>query len=630
MHRSSGEGFVQLRQNSWCWLTGIVLGSFAFGACGFINYEYRNQTGGPGETTGPADGDLAAIDPPRRPEAELAFGLKQLDLAWSATDNTTHYRLREQNDDGSSSVLVDNIPAQQLSLSLDIPAHMQSWSSNLLLEACNSGGCTASDPISLAPGMLSTIGYFKASNTQASDAFGFSVALSADGRTLAVGAPGEDSGHGGIDGNQNDNSANGSGAVYLFAREASGWAQQAYIKASNPRAWHAFGFAVALSGDGNTLVVGSPGESSSADGINGNQNDNSASDAGAVYAFVRSGSAWSQQAYIKASNSGAGDNFGETLALSRDGNTLAVGAAWEDSSAVGIGGDQSNEGRMNSGSTYVFSRSGSAWSQQAYIKAPNPDVGDNFGHATALSASGDMLAVGAIGENSNATGINGNQGSNSAHEAGAVYVLTRSGSTWSHRDYIKASNTTSGMVFGYALALSEDGSRLASGAPFEDGGASGINGNQADTSANNAGAAYVFARNGSGWSQQAYIKASNPQPNFLFGMALAMSGDGNTLAVGSPAEGSSTVGINSVADVAAPSAGAGYVFRQLDGAWSQRSYVKAPNTDAGDDLGTSLALSADGNTLAINAAEGERSNATGINGNQTDNSLLRAGAVYLY
>src|SRR6266705_2453345 len=106
---------------------------------------------------------------------------------------------------------------------------------------------------------------------------------------------------------------------------------QAYVKASNTGAADEFGFAVALSSDGNTLVVGAPGEASA-----GAETDNSAPSAGAVYVYTRSGAAWSQQAYIKASNPGAGDQFGTSVALSSNGNTLAVGAPGEDSSVTGI------------------------------------------------------------------------------------------------------------------------------------------------------------------------------------------------------------------------------------------------------------------------------------------------------
>src|SRR5262249_32447715 len=149
--------------------------------------------------------------------------------------------------------------------------------------------------------------YLKASNTDAQDRFGFSVALSADGTTLAVGADLESSAATGVDGNQADNSALNAGAVYIFTSVGTTWDQQAYLNSSNTNAGEWFGFSVTMSADGNTLAVGAFDEASSATGINGNQANNAAANAGAVYVFSRSGTTWAQQAYIKASNTGAND-----------------------------------------------------------------------------------------------------------------------------------------------------------------------------------------------------------------------------------------------------------------------------------------------------------------------------------
>src|SRR5204863_6955164 len=114
-----------------------------------------------------------------------------------------------------------------------------------------------------------------------------------------------------------------------------------------------------------------PLESSAAKGINGAQNDDSVYSAGAVYVYTRTASGWRQQAYVKASNTGANDQFGFSIALSADGNTMAVSAVYEDSGATGINGNQNDNSVPDSGAVYVFTRAGTAWSQQAYIKASN-------------------------------------------------------------------------------------------------------------------------------------------------------------------------------------------------------------------------------------------------------------------
>src|SRR5262245_45512124 len=152
----------------------------------------------------------------------------------------------------------------------------------------------------------------------------------------------------------------------------------------------------------------------------------------------------------------------------------------------------------------------SGWKQVGYIKAANPGEGDEFGFSTALSADGNTLAVGAKMESNSATGINPKERDHAAYGAGAVYVYARSGNKWVQQAYLKASNTGSDDQFGFVVTLSGDGNTLAVSAPFEDSNATGINGNQADNSFENSGAVYVFSRSGATWSQQAYIKASNP------------------------------------------------------------------------------------------------------------------------
>ena len=432
--------------------------------------------------------------------------------------------------------------------------------------------------------------YIKASNTDTDDQFGWSfVALSGD--TLVVASHHEASAATGINGDQSDNSIHRAGAAYVFTRNAGVWSQQAYIKASNTGADDAFGIAFAFSGD--TLAV-SGFDDSAATGIDGDQSDSSVAGAGAVYVFTRTAGVWSQQAYIKASNAAADIFFGTSIALS--GDTLAVSTPWEDSAATGINGDESNTNADGSGAVYVFTRTAGVWSQQAYIKASNTDAFDEFG--TSIALSGDTLAVGAHEERSAATGINANQ-DNTGSENGAVYVFTRTAGVWSQQAYIKASNTDDGDHFGVSVALSGD--TLAVGTRFEDSAATGIDGDQSDNNAANAGAVYVFTRTAGVWSQQAYVKASNTDAGDGFGVRVALSGD--RLAVGARFEGSAATSIDGdETDNSAANAGAVYLFTRNAGVWSQTDYVKASNTDPGDEFGASIALS--GDTLAVGASFG--------------------------
>jgi hypothetical protein len=411
-------------------------------------------------------------------------------------------------------------------------------------------------------------------------------------------------------------------SVTIDREDPAKLAQQTYIKASNTGDGDQFGGAVALSGD--TLAIVANQEDSAATGINGDSFDDSAAGAGAVYVFRRDETnTWIEEAYIKASNTGTGDAFGRSIALS--GDTLAVGAFHEDSAATGIDGDQTDNGTIDAGAVYVFTRDATgSWVQQPYIKASNTDSTDGFGVSVALA--GDTLAVGAHLEDSTATGIDGDQSDNSSANSGAVYVFARDAAgLWTQQAYIKASNTDSDDQFGKSVSLSDD--TLAVGAPNERSKTTGINGDQTNNSWSGTGAVYVFTRDATDtWNQQAYIKASNTGNGDLFGESIALSGD--TLVAGAPLEDSAATGVDGFqGDNKALSSGAAYVFtRDAAGDWTQQAYVKASNTDIQDQFGRALAL--DDGFLAVGAIED--SVATGVNGDQADNSSENSGAVYLF
>jgi len=470
--------------------------------------------------------------------------------------------------------------------------------------------------------------YIKASNTNGvllpccddiGDQFGIATAL--DGNTLAVGAIGEDSASAGINGDQNDNSSIGSGAVYVFVRDDSGlWRQQAYIKAAHPdgniisgltesRLGDNFGASVALYGD--TLAVGAPGEDGGVGGIGGDESDNSALDSGAVYVFTRSGDDWTQQTYIKTPNPiggefffddapyvSGGEEFGTAVTLLED--TLVIIRKYRSGSAFIYERDEDNQWTLatefegapiainentlvvaksyedhstyddivRAGAVYVYNRLGSGeWQQQARLESPdgipraNPysefRYGDQFG--AALSLDGNSLAIGAIGEDSVAAGIDGDKSDNSLSGSGAVYVFVRDDhNTWTSQAYIKASTPGEGAGFGHRLALKGD--LLVVGVPREDGGGSGINGDQTNV-LGSSGATYLFTRDADGlWSQQVYIKASYPNYSDFFGNSVVL--DSDTLVISASHEDSDSIGFEGdQSDNSAENSGAIYVFK---------------------------------------------------------------------
>lgn len=456
--------------------------------------------------------------------------------------------------------------------------------------------------------------YFKAGNTRRGDEFGQAVSIS--GATAVIGAWLEDSGARGVNGNPLDASARDSGAAYVFVLDGGRWRQQAYLKASNAERDDRFGASVAI--DGDLLVVGAPEEDSAAAGVGAAQADNSASNAGAAYVFERRNGRWEQVAYLKPDNPDARDRFGTAVAIS--GQRVLVGAPRESSRATGVNGDGDSNGSLNSGAVYVFARTRLGWVQEAYLKASNTGSNDRFG--AALAIDGDSVAVGAPGEGSDAIGVDGDQDNNFAIDSGAVYVFERD-ENWAQVAYVKAFNTEIGDAFGVSVDISP--LELLVGAIGEDGSASGVNGPY-DNLRTDAGAAYVYLRDGPDWVPTAYLKASRPDFADAFGTAVGL--DRRRIVVAAAFEDGASTGVGGDdGSNGASDSGAAWSFLRAESGWRPGPYLKAPNTDRGDRFGIDVALA--GENLLI-GAPGEESRATGLDGDAFDNSLPSAGAAYLY
>ena len=416
------------------------------------------------------------------------------------------------------------------------------------------------------------VNVLKAFNAESGDDFGKAIAL--DGDTIVVGAPGEDSDATGIDGDGINNDQPDSGAVYVYVRTPEGkWNQQAYIKPSNTGKDDLFGSSVSLEGD--TLVVGAPGESSDASGVGGNPGDNSLQSAGAAYVFVRQEGQWMQQAYLKASVPDAFDLFGNAVVVHR--NWIMVGAPFERSAGTGVTGNPGDNSLVGAGAVYGFVRQGVNWSLFSYIKASNTDSLDRFGSALDMTSRPTpfgpefLLAVGAPGEASNAINVGGNQDDNSQEDAGAVYLILGNGvGGWGQVGYLKASNTGADDEFGRQVAVTGGSTqRIVVGALFEDSIGTGVDGVQNDNSASNAGAAYTFLRQNQDTVPVNYLKASNTDEGDRFGFSVAA--DRSLIVVGAILEASDAIGANgNQSNNDAPLAGAAYVLGFPDQLFSDR------------------------------------------------------------
>jgi hypothetical protein len=291
-----------------------------------------------------------------------------------------------------------------------------------------------------------------------------------------------------------------------------------------------FGWSVAVSGD--TAVIGARYE------------DTGGSYAGAAYVFTRSGGAWVEQAKLMASDAQSSDYFGGSVAVS--GDTAVIGARLEDTGGSGAG------------AAYVFTRTGGSWTQQAKLMASDAQSSDYFGGSVAVS--GDTAVIGAYAE---ATG---------GSTAGAVYVFTRTGGSWTQQAKLMASDAQAYDNFGGSVAVSGDTAVIGAYAEA--------------TGGSTAGAVYVFTRSGGAWTQQAKLLASDAQANDYFGYSVAVSGD--TAVIGAYRE-----------DTGGSNAGAVYVFTRSGGAWVEQAKLMASDAQTNDYFGYSVAVS--GDTAVIGA-----------------------------
>ncbi len=318
------------------------------------------------------------------------------------------------------------------------------------------------------------------------DRFGSSVALTGD--YAVVGATHEDIG-----------ANNNQGAAYIFHRTGSTWTQQTKIIANDGAPSDQFGGAVAISGD--YVVVGAH-----QDDIGANSNQ------GSVYVFHRSGTTWTQQAKLTASDGGAEDKFGSAVAISGDYIIVGVGAH-----DLGSSVDQ--------GTAYIFHRTGTTWTQQVKLIANDGAPYDFFGSSVAMD--GNYVAIAANGDD---VGANSNQGS--------VYIFLRNGTLWPQQAKLTANDGALNDFFGSSVAMTDE---------YLIAGATGDN--------SSAGSAYIFYRTGSSWAQQAKLVQPESSPNDWFGTSVGISGE------------HVIIGANGV-DVGSNSAqGSAYIFKRTGTLW---------------------------------------------------------------
>jgi hypothetical protein len=343
-----------------------------------------------------------------------------------------------------------------------------------------------------------------------------SLGIALSGDTALIGAWGD------------DDLGTDSGSAYVFTRTGTTWTEQAKLLASDEGPGDAFGWCSALEGD--TAFIGAAGD----DNLKGS-----------VYVFTREGVTWTEQAKLVAADGAAGDQFGYSIRLS--GDTAVIGANCDDDKG------------FDSGSAYVFTRTGSTWTQQAKLLAPDGEPQDSFGGEVSISRN--TVLVGSCFDDDNGA------------DSGSAYVFTRTGTTWTEQAKLLASDGAATDFFSaYAVSLLNDTAVI---------GAQGDDDNGADS-----GSAYVFTRTGSTWTQQAKLLASDGTTGDSFGGGVCISGD--TVLIGAGGD-----------DDNGNDAGAAYVFIRTNTTWTQEAKLHASDGAAGDVFGWDVTL--DGTTAMIGA-----------------------------
>ncbi len=394
----------------------------------------------------------------------------------------------------------------------------------------------ASWPIVIDP-LFSEEQQLEASDAAVGDGFGRSVAV--DGDTAIVGAPGAFS-------------SSNAGMAYIFVRNGTAWTEQEKLEASDAAASDLLGWSVDL--DGDTAVIGAYRDDTVA-----------GSDAGSAYVFTRNGTTWTEEQKLEASDAVAGSFFGGAVRI--DGDTVVVGSHLHDTLAG-----------TRAGSAYVFVRSGTTWTEEQILEASDAATNDFFGRSVALD--GDTIVVGASGDDTSA-----------GASAGSAYVFTRSGTTWTERQKLEASDAGIDDQFGNRVAL--DGDRTAVGALRDNTASGGID----------AGSVYVFVRGGSTWTEEQKLEASDATDSAFFGNSVAL--DGDTIVIGSD---------NNVGAVV--NAGSAYIFTRSGTAWTQQQKLQASIGGVNASFGWSVALA--GDTIAV-----------GVVGDDTS-AGVDAGSAYVF
>ncbi|WP_444906566.1 hypothetical protein ACJJIR_19890 [Microbulbifer sp. SSSA008] len=485
---------------------------------------------------------------------------KSLYFTWVDTPGASHYKLHENVDGQTGFVQVGEDITQGTQNYKHIVPLFARVNASYFLEICFGQVCESSNTVYVRDLLANGIGEIYPENYDPVDGYLCDMQISSDHSTLAISPCTESSSAAGINSDSSDESFSQAGAVYIFSLKDGEWLQEAYIKPTHPGNYDHFGYSIDLSANGSRLVVGAPGENSLSTGINGDSSDDSGSSVGAVYIFEREHSIWSQVAYLKpdiAPPSNERRYFGRSVSINDTGTRIAVGSPFSE-------GHESATGNV-----YIFELVSKAWGQSTKIWAKKSDSLDQFGESLEFDSSGNILLIGAIGEDSASGGVNGDESNNSENSSGAAYIFKYDGIEWLQRAYLKPTRAREYEHFGEYLTISGNGKYIAIGSKEE------------SSRYQSAGATYVYHFDGETASQAGLLRASNPDEYDKFGSSVSLNYDGSKLLVSAPGEDSysSAFSGNQNHNYYKLDAGALYLFSREGNSFTQSSYIKSKNVD---------------------------------------------------
>ncbi len=358
--------------------------------------------------------------------------------------------------------------------------------------------------------------------------YGTVVAVSDDGEYLAIGAPFEDIG-----------SQTNAGAVYVYTEDSGSWSYQTRLTASDGAKFDGFGGHLDFDDDGDLLIIGA------------NQKDNGSP--GKAYVFTRSGSSWSEDQTL-AGTSVDGALFSSTISI--DGSTVMIAAKYD-------GSEDDDDDEYRRGEIYVYTYSGSSWALEEHLVASDWEKFANFG--VDLDFENGFAAIGA------------RQADGEEEDTGAVYIFSRSGTTWTEETKITHEDSKDGDWFGFEVDLDEDAETLVIGVPHDD--------EDDNDPTENTGSAFIYTGSEDTWSEQTQLWSSDGRDGDCFGSRVSMSSDGDSILIGAPCTDVLMVGSN---------VGTAYNFTLSGTTWSEEHILEASDQAHGDAFGTVVTISTDG------------------------------------